>query len=217
MVGSNKWRMVTSRENAPSPMHISLNHKNQQSLHIYYYTPVPLNLGNKKASKQALLLPFWPLLCPNASGSTLLRRFSALTHGLPKSGVRAPTPPVAAHGANAKSGCALPNQNGPFSRLLWTSDERKRVKTSPKWALFTCLCIPNAPGSILGKRVFDAFLTQFWSQNNPFSRHFSDFWRVKTVGSNHAKTTCFGIHAKIVILQMEYCKVNNGGATAPLK
>ena len=35
-----------------------------------------------------------------------------------------------------------------------------------------CLeCIPNGPGSIL-ERVFDPFLTHFWSQNGQFCRHF---------------------------------------------
>ena len=39
----------------------------------------------------------------------------------------------------------------------------------------TCLRIPNGPGSLLGKRVFDPFLTPFWSQNGPFSGHFGIF------------------------------------------
>ena len=38
-----------------------------------------------------------------------------------------------------------------------------------------CLSITNGPGSLLEKRVFDAFLTHFWSQNGPFSRHFGLF------------------------------------------
>ena len=33
---------------------------------------------------------------------------------------------------------------------------------------------------IFGKTHFDPFLTHFSSQNNPFSRHFWDFWRAKT-------------------------------------
>ena len=52
---------------------------------MYYYTPLPLNLANKHASKQAskqasnkqasnkhFSFPFWPLLRLIAPGSTLL-------------------------------------------------------------------------------------------------------------------------------------------------
>ena len=37
--------------------------------HIYYYTPLPLNLANNKQQQQQqqhVSLPFWPLLRPNA-------------------------------------------------------------------------------------------------------------------------------------------------------
>ena len=54
---------------------------------------------------------------------------------------------------------------------------------------------PNGPGSLLEKRVFDSFLTHFWSQNGPFSRHFGSFNEPKPVapGSKWAKTTCLSI------------------------
>ena len=39
--------------------------------YIYYYTPLPLNLANKQASKH-FSFPFWPLLRLIAPGSTLL-------------------------------------------------------------------------------------------------------------------------------------------------
>ena len=69
------------------------------------------------------------------------------------------------------------------------------VKTGSKRAKNTCLSIPNGPGSILEKRVFDPFLTHFWSQNGPFSRHFGIFHVPKPVatGSRWAKTTCLSI------------------------
>ena len=41
-----------------------------------------------------------------------------------------------------------------------------------KRAHFTYLCTPNGLGSFLEKHIFDPLLTHFWSQNNPFSRHF---------------------------------------------
>ena len=41
-----------------------------------------------------------------------------------------------------------------------------------KWAHSTCLCTPNNPKVSLEKHIFDPFLTDFWLQNNPFSRHF---------------------------------------------
>ena len=69
------------------------------------------------------------------------------------------------------------------------------VKTGSKRAKNTCLCIPNGPGSFLEKRVFDPFLTHFWSQNGPFSRHFGIFHAPKPVatGAKWATTTCLSI------------------------
>ena len=69
------------------------------------------------------------------------------------------------------------------------------VKTGSKWAKTTCFSIPNGPGSLLEKRVFDPFLTHFWSQNGPFSRHFGIFYGPKHVntGSKWAKNTCLSI------------------------
>ena len=57
------------------------------------------------------------------------------------------------------------------------------------------LVIPNGPGSLLEKRIFDLFLTHFCSQNGPFKRHFGIFNEPKpvTMGSKWAKTTCLSI------------------------
>ena len=46
---------------------------------------------------------------------------------------------------------------------------------SLKWAHFTDLCVPNGPGPILEKHIFDPLVTHFWFQNGPFSRHFGVF------------------------------------------
>ena len=69
------------------------------------------------------------------------------------------------------------------------------VKTGSKRAKNTFLSTPNGPGSLLEKHVFDPFLTHFWSQNGPFSRHFGIFRGPKRVatGSKWAKTTCLSI------------------------
>ena len=69
------------------------------------------------------------------------------------------------------------------------------IKTGSKWSQNTCLSIPNGLGSLLERRVFDPFLTHFWSQNDPFSRHFGIFHGPKrvTTGSKWAKTTCLSI------------------------
>ena len=58
-----------------------------------------------------------------------------------------------------------------------------------------CLSIPNGSGSLLEKHVFDPFLTLFWSQNDPFSRHFGIFHCAQrvTTGSKPAKNTCLSI------------------------
>ena len=55
------------------------------------------------------------------------------------------------------------------------------VKTGSKWAKNTCLSIPNGPGSLLEKCVFDPLFTLFWSQYDPFSRHFGIFHGPKCV------------------------------------
>ena len=69
------------------------------------------------------------------------------------------------------------------------------VKTGSKWAKNTCLSIPNGPESLVGKRVFDPFLTHFCSQIDPFSRPYGLFHGPKraTTGSKWAKTTCLSI------------------------
>ena len=69
------------------------------------------------------------------------------------------------------------------------------VKTGSKRAQNTYLSTPNGPRSLLEKRVFDPFLTHFWSQNGPFSRHFGIFHGPKraTTGSKRAKNTCLSI------------------------
>ena len=68
-------------------------------------------------------------------------------------------------------------------------------KTGSKWAKNTCLSTPNGPGSLLEKRVFDTFLTHFWSQNGPFSRHCGIFHGPKraTTGSKRPENTCLSI------------------------
>ena len=86
-------------------------------------------------------------------------------------------------------------ENGPFQdQGIHVARWAKWLKMGSIWAHFTCLCTPNAPGSILEKRVFDPFLTHFWSQNGPFSRHFGTLGGPKGAapGSKRAETTCFG-------------------------
>ena len=64
-----------------------------------------------------------------------------------------------------------------------------------KWARNNCLIIPNGPGSLLEKCVFDSFSTRFRSHNGPFSRHFGIFHGPKraTTGSKRLKNTCLSI------------------------
>ena len=85
------------------------------------------------------------------------------------------------------------SQNDPLPRHFGILP--KRVTTGSKWAKTTCLSIPNGPGSLLEKRVFDPFSTRFWSQNGPFSRHFRIFRGPKhaTTCSKRPKSTCLSI------------------------
>ena len=64
-----------------------------------------------------------------------------------------------------------------------------------KWAKNAFSSIPNGRESLLEKCVFDPCLTQFLSQNGPFSRHFGIFQVPKhvTTGSKWAKNTCLSI------------------------
>ena len=61
-----------------------------------------------------------------------------------------------------------------------------------KWAHSTCLCTPNNPKVSLKKHIVDPFLTNFWSQNSPFSRHFVTLEWPKwlAMGSKRAHFTC---------------------------
>ena len=83
----------------------------------------------------------------------------------------------------------------PFSTHFGIFHGPKRVQMGSKWAKSPCLSIPNGPGSLLEKRVFDPFLTLFWSQNDPFSRHFGIFHGPKraTSGSKRPKNTSLSI------------------------
>ena len=90
--------------------------------------------------------------------------------------------------------CALRTYLRALRGVMWWKGLNS-VKTGSKPAKNTCLSIPNGLGSLLEKRVFDPFLTHFWSQNGPFSRHFGIFHELKPVatGSKWAKTTCSSI------------------------
>ena len=63
-------------------------------------------------------------------------------------------------------------QNSPWSRHFGLFHGPKRVISGSKWAKNTCLSTGNGPRPLLEKCVFDPFLTHFWFQNGPFSRHF---------------------------------------------
>ena len=67
------------------------------------------------------------------------------------------------------------------------------IQTGSKWARNTCLSLPNGLGSLLEKRVFDPFLTHFWSQNSPISRHFGIMLGAKraTTGSKRPNFKAF--------------------------
>ena len=64
-----------------------------------------------------------------------------------------------------------------------------------KCAHSTCLCTPNNPKVSLEKHIFDPFLTDCWSQNSLFSRHFVTLEWPKwlAMGSKRAHFTCLCI------------------------
>ena len=87
------------------------------------------------------------------------------------------------------------SQNDPFSRHFGIFHGPMSLTTGSKLAKNTCQSIPNGPGPLLEKCIFDPFLTHFWSQNDPFSRHFGIFHGPMslTTGSKLAKNTCQSI------------------------
>ena len=86
------------------------------------------------------------------------------------------------------------SQNSRFSRHFVTLEGPKWLAMGWKWSHFTCLCTPNGLGSFLEKHIVDPFLTHFWSQNDPFSRHFVTLEGPKwlAMGSKWAHFTCLG-------------------------
>ena len=73
----------------------------------------------------------------------------------------------------------------------------KCLAMSSKWAHFTCLGTLNGIGICFKKTfqpIFDPLWTHYWSQNNPFSRHFGTLEGPKwlAVGSKWADSTCLG-------------------------
>ena len=86
-------------------------------------------------------------------------------------------------------------QKQAFSRHFGIFHGPKRVPTGSKWGKDICFSIPNGPRTLSEKRVFDPFLTHFWSRSGPFSRHFEIFHGVKRIptGSKWAKSTCLSL------------------------
>ena len=86
----------------------------------------------------------------------------------------------------------LCSQNNPLSRPFWPCEGPKLLNMGSKWAHFTCLCTPNSPKRSLKKHIFDPFLTNLWSQNDPFSKHFVTLELPKwlAMGSKWAHFTC---------------------------
>ena len=87
------------------------------------------------------------------------------------------------------------SQNDPFSRHFGIFNGPICVTTGSKRCKNTCLSIPNGLGSLLEKCFFDPFLTRYWSQSGPFSRHFAILHGpiCVTTGSKRAKSTCLSI------------------------
>ena len=85
--------------------------------------------------------------------------------------------------------------NGPFPRRFGIFHPPKRVPRGSKLAKNTCFSIPSGLGLLLEERIFDPFLTRFWSQNGPFSRHFAIFHGPNraTTGSKRAKNACLSM------------------------
>ena len=81
---------------------------------------------------------------------------------------------------------------GPFSRPFLPREGRKLLTMGSKWAHSTCLCTLNSPKESLETHIFQPSLTDFWSQNSPFSRHFVTFQWTKwlVMGSKRAGFTC---------------------------
>ena len=80
----------------------------------------------------------------------------------------------------------------PFVVPKWPIFKALSVLRGAKIAHSTCLFTPNSPKVSLEKHLFDPFLTNLWSQNSPFSRHFVTLEGPKwlAMGSKRAHFTC---------------------------
>ena len=65
----------------------------------------------------------------------------------------------------------------------------------PKWAQNGLISPVGAPQMVSDEVWKNVFLTHFWSQNSPFSRHFGIFGGPKwaTTSSKRSKNTCFSV------------------------
>ena len=67
--------------------------------------------------------------------------------------------------------------------------------------LISLVCTPKMVHS-LGKHAFDPFLTHFWSENRPFSRHFGTFHGPKSVMCLNAIVCITALGTLVVYIMM---------------
>jgi hypothetical protein len=86
-------------------------------------------------------------------------------------------------------------RSDPFSRVFGTLRGSKMVPVDSNRPQITHLNIPQGPGSLLKKCIFDSFWTLFQDQNDPFSMVLGPFRRSKTAqtGSNWPEITRLSI------------------------
>ena len=82
----------------------------------------------------------------------------------------------------------------PIFKALSALRGAKMAQHGLKMGSFHLFRHPEWSKSIFGKHIFDPFLSDFWSQNSPFSRHFVTLEWPKWLerGSKRAHSTCLG-------------------------
>ena len=83
----------------------------------------------------------------------------------------------------------------PTFKAFWTSEGPKWAQNGLKTGSFYPFVHAKWSTMRFGKCVFDPFLTHFWSQNSPFSRHFGIFGGPKwaSTSSKRSKNTCSSV------------------------
>ena len=189
-----KWVKNVFSENYPGPFMML------KQVVLAHFEPVATGFGSWKIPKCLENGPFWDQKCVKNGSKTRFSKSDPGPFGMLKQVFLARFEPVLTEFSPFHHMCAPLCALRTYLRTVWWSHlelgegcrledryvrktERgaypwwkglSSIKTCSKWAQNTCLGIPNGPGSLLEKCVFDPFLTNFVPKRPTF-KLFWDF------------------------------------------